>query len=184
MNSLHNDKFRSLLGQGQWSDLVSLVKEMPVSLAADLIGSLSDEHQQTLFRLLPTQLAAAVITKFPYYHQYILLHTRPPEEMREIIDHMAPDQRMQLFDELPEEVWQRLMDELAGREYAAPQTDDAEGVHTAPPEAEVTTPFPCPPVARRERETGEIVIEARGVEKSFLQPDGTRVQVIAPLDLS
>ncbi len=184
MSSLHNDKFRSLLGQGQWSDLVSLVKEMPVSLAADLIGSLSDEHQQTLFRLLPTQLAAAVITKFPYYHQYILLHTRPPEEMREIIDHMAPDQRMQLFDELPEEVWQRLMDELAGREYAAPQTDHAEGVHTAPPEAEVTTPFPCPPVARRERETGEIVIEARGVEKSFLQPDGTRVQVIAPLDLS
>src|SRR5260370_34277735 len=74
------------------------------------------------------------------------------------------------------------MDELAGREYAAPQTDHAEGVHTAPPEAEVTTPFPCPTVARRE--TGEIVIEARGVEKSFLQPDGTRVQVIAPLDLS
>jgi len=183
MASSHNEKIRSLLAQGRWSDLVSLLREMPVSLAVELIGSLSDEHQQTLFRLLPTQFAAAIVTKFPYYHQYVLLHARPPQEMREIIDHMAPDQRMQFFDELPEETWQRMMDELAGREYVTPREQIA-GARVAHPEPETTVPFKRPPVIRSERETGEVVIEVRGIEKSFLQPDGTKIQIIAPLDLS
>ena len=170
------DKFRSLLAQAQWSDAVSHLKEMPVSLAAELLHALPDEDQQALFRLLPIELAAAVVTHLPYYHQYILLHARPVEEMRQIVDHMRPDQRMQLFDELPEEVWQRLMDELAGH---APAPAPA---HVPPPAQQVIAPRPV--VVPREREVGEAVIEANGIEKSFLQPDGTRIQVIAPLDLT
>jgi NitT/TauT family transport system ATP-binding protein len=187
MNNSLNDKIRSLLAEEKWPELVPFLRAMPFDLAAELLGKLPDEHQQTLFRLLPLQFAAALVTRFPYYHQYILLHSRSTEEMRQIIDLMAPDQRMQFFDELPEEVWQRLMDELAGREYAPPQAQAEESgtqVEVAPAKTEPAAVPQVPMVAPRERETGEVVIEARGVEKSFLQPDGTRVQVIAPLDLS
>ena len=30
----------------------------------------------------------------------------------------------------------------------------------------------------------EAIIQARGVEKFYLQPDGNRIQVVAPIDLS
>jgi NitT/TauT family transport system ATP-binding protein len=183
MSTSHNDKIRALLAEEKWSELVPYLRAMSFDLAAEFLGKLSDDHQHELFRLLPTRLAAALLIRFPYYHQYFLLHARPPEEMREIIDHLTPDQRMQFFDQLPEEVWQRLMDELASGEYASPQAKESE-VELAPPATEPVVVPQVPLVVPHERETGEIVIEARGVEKSFLQPDGTRVQVIAPLNLS
>ena len=70
---------------------------------------------------------------------------------------------MRFFDELPEEAWQRLMDELAAEPAEAPK-------------ARVAAPVvPASAV--------ETIIEARQVEKSFQQPDGQEIQVIAPLDL-
>jgi NitT/TauT family transport system ATP-binding protein len=110
-----------------------------------------------------------LISHFPYYHSYVLLHTRSLEQMRAIINSMAPDERMQFFDELPGEAWQRVMDELSG-EYTPPAASAEAG--------EIPGALAKPvPVA-------EPIAEAVQVEKSFLQPDGHQIQVIAPTDLA
>ena len=97
---------------------------------------------------------------------------------------------MQLFDELPEEAWQRLEEEIG--EIKLPPSTQRAPVE-APRPAPVSRP-PAPAVTAREvpaREAPVVeapeqdaIIEARGLEKSFPQPDGHNVQIIAPLDLS
>jgi NitT/TauT family transport system ATP-binding protein len=129
------------------------------------------EQQQVLFRIVPVDFAAALIPHFPYYHSYVLLHTRSLEHMRAIIDKMAPDERMLFLDELPGEAWQRVMDELSG-EYS-PAAPTGQGGAAEVPGAIAK---PCP--------AAEPIAEAVQVEKSFLQPDGRQIQVIAPTDLS
>jgi NitT/TauT family transport system ATP-binding protein len=77
---------------------------------------------------------------------------------------------MRFFDELPEEAWQRFMNELSA---AVPA--DAQHERTAP--TPIHAAIPAAPVVAAER-----IIEARGIEKYFQQPDGRRIQVIAPTD--
>jgi NitT/TauT family transport system ATP-binding protein len=84
---------------------------------------------------------------------------------------MNADERMQFLDELPGEAWQRVMDELSG-EYS-PAGREAE---SAAADVAGAISHPIPAV--------EPIAEAVQVEKSFLQPDGHQIQVIAPTDLS
>jgi NitT/TauT family transport system ATP-binding protein len=188
---LETKQFRDLLAKARWPEAVAALKGLSAGVAADLIAALPDEQQQTLFRLLPVKLAAGVLGHFPYFHQYILLHTRPADEMRQIIDAMLPGDRMRFFDELPEEAWLRLMDELGG--YDGSTREEPATVTTLPAVSGATAPesVVVPKVVTEgvtetpaEAASGDPIIEARGVEKVFVQPDGQRVQVIAPLDLS
>jgi len=141
-----------------------MVQRLDPGAAASVCAALPFEQQQVLFRTLPNHFAAALISHFPYYHTYVLLHSRPLAEMRAIVDRLDPTERMRFFDELPEEAWQRLMDELAAAPAEAPLPAVAAPV------------APVPVV--------EKIIEVRQVEKRFQQPDGHQIQVIAPLDLS
>lgn len=175
---------RRLLNRQQWTEAVSLLKSMPPQSAAPLFASLPDEQQQGLFRLLPTDLAAGLLKGFPYYHQYILLHTRPAKEISEILDRMDQHDRMQFLDELPEEAWQHLMEQVGG------QLEKLEPARTAPAVVPQRAEPPKKLVAVAEQPVvvpevapEEPIIDARAVEKSFLQTDGERIQVIAPLDL-
>ena len=115
-------------------------------------------------------LAAAVVAQFPYYHEYVLLHSLPAGEMRALVDKMHPDDRMRFFDELPEEAWQRLMDELSSA-VAAETSSHHEAERVLAPEQHLPQP-------------GEPIIQARQIEKCFEQPDGREIQIIAPMDLS
>jgi NitT/TauT family transport system ATP-binding protein len=154
---------RDVLAQGRPDEAAAIIQRLDPVAAAEVLAALPFEEQQILFRLLPVDSAAALVSHFPYYHEYVLLHSRTPAEMRAIVDRLDPTERIRFFDELPEEAWQRLMDELA----AAPVE--------APTPAAAAPLVPAPPV--------EKIIEARQVEKSFQQPDGRQIQVIAPLDL-
>ena len=161
------EKLLSAVSQSHWNEAVALLQTSNPAHAAQSLTDLQYEQQRLLFRQLPPELAAALVTQFPYYHAYVLLHSLPTREMRAVVDRMHSDERMRFFDELPEEAWQRLMDELSSTEVASglgPET-----VH-AP---ELTLPHP-----------EGAIIEARQVEKSFTQPDGKEIQVIAPTDLS
>jgi NitT/TauT family transport system ATP-binding protein len=111
-----------------------------------------------------------VIAHFPYYHQYVLLHSLPAGVMRALVDRISPDDRMRLFDELPEEAWQRLMDELSGAAVA-----EAPGGYAPETQREPEPQLPEP---------GETLIEGRQIEKSYVQPDGRDIQIIAPMDLA
>jgi NitT/TauT family transport system ATP-binding protein len=169
MNLPPAELIKDAVTQGQWDAAVNALRWLAPDRAAATFLELSDEQQETLFRRLPVDFAAALIAHFPYYHQYVLLHSRP-RELRAIVDAMNPDDRMRLFDELPEEAWRRLMDELAA-EPAGGTLGKERRVIEAVPGA-----FPTPATER--------IIEARGIEKSFQQPDGKQIQVIAPIDLS
>jgi NitT/TauT family transport system ATP-binding protein len=182
-----------LVTQERWQDAASALARLARPQAADFIASVADEQQQKLFSLLPVDVAAGVLTHFPYYMQYVLLHTRTPSDMRAILDELPPDERMQLFDELPEEAWQRLEDEI-GEIKLPPAPLQPQGEASLPVSSD-RPPLPAVAMASgarvREAPVAEAlapeegaIIEARALEKSFPQADGHIVQIIAPLDLS
>ena len=177
MNLQATEKLRESLSQGQPQEAASFLQQFDPALAGDLLMSMPFEEQQVLFRELSLDFAAALIPRFPYYHSYVLLHSRPPAEMRSIVDRIDVADRIRFLDELPEEAWQRLMDELSGQ---APETPGAEKPVAR---IEVPTPAVTPPPTLRPVYT-EPILEAKAVEKSFQQPDGRSVQVIAPTSLS
>jgi NitT/TauT family transport system ATP-binding protein len=172
MTHLPNEKLRTLLAQGQWQPLLELLQEHTPTAAANFLMSLPFEEQQTLFRKLTPEFAASLIAHFPYYHSYVLLHSRPAAEMCAIVDKMNSAERDLFLDALPEEAWQSLMDELAAGERGG-----VPGAAAVPAEGEEAPPI-APPAA-----PVQPIIEARQIEKSFGQPDGRQIQVIAPVDL-
>ena len=164
------ERLRDAVSQTRWAEAVALLQTSSAPSAAEALNHLPFEQQQSLFRRLPLDLAATVLAQFPYYHQYVLLHSLPVEAMRGLIDKVNPDDRMRLFDDLPEEAWQRLMDELSGEVVV-----ETPGEHRAEAATAVE-----PEVA----EQGETIIEGRQLEKSYAQPDGREIQIIAPMNLS
>jgi NitT/TauT family transport system ATP-binding protein len=170
MSSPIAERLRDAVSQAHWSVAVALLQTSDALQAAEALGDLPFEQQQSLFRHLPLDLSAAVVAELPYYHEYVLLHSLPVAEMRALVDKMRPDDRMRFFDELPEEAWQRLMDELSS-------TVPAETSSHHEPERVLALEHQLP-------QPGEPIIEARQIEKRFEQPDGREIQIIAPMDLS
>ena len=120
MNPSTADKLQALLSQGRLEHAAEELRRLDAGAAAGLFMSLPYDAQCGLFRALPTDLAATLVSHFPYYHAFVLLHTRSIEDLRAIVEKMHPDIRLQFFDELPEEAWQRLMDEISGALPAVP----------------------------------------------------------------
>ena len=183
MTTSLREQFQILVSQERWPEAIALLSHAPVASAVELLGGLPDEQQQALFRALPVSLAAGLLSQLPYYDQYILLYTRPAAEMRQILEAMDPNERMQLFDELPEEAWTRLESEIGELQAIARTQKQPAGDRRATPEKSAIVTLP--ERARPSTEPTEApIIEAHGVEKSFLQPDGKMIQIVAPLDLS
>src|SRR6266481_80104 len=176
MSPMETQHFRGLVALKRWPETAAALSGMSPAEAVEYISALPDDQQQELFRTLPVHLAAALLGHFPYFHQYILLHTRPPAEMRRIVDEMSPDERMRFFDELPEEAWLRITEELGEFDGPAAQRKTLASGVPAPAARAVAAP-------KAEAET-QPLIQAQGVEKVFVQPDGQKVQVVAPLDLA
>jgi NitT/TauT family transport system ATP-binding protein len=164
------ERLRNAVSQAHWNEAVALLQTSDAVEAAEALGTLPFEQQQSLFRHLPLDLAAAVVAQFPYYHQYVLMHSLPAGEMRALVDNINPDDRMRFFDELPEEAWRRLMDELSNTASAASSGQLEPETAGAP--------------KQKHPKAGELIIEARQIEKYFEQPDGRGIQIIAPMDLS
>lgn len=172
INAQPGATLHDLVSRGQLPQAGAYLQQFAPPRAADLLLDLSFEEQQLLFRELSLAFAAALLPGFPYYHSYVLLHSRPAREMRAIVNQIDPADRMRFLDELPEEAWQRLMDELSGPEVELPAVTEV-----APSKVEKAAPIAPPAPA-------EFILEAKAVEKSFLQPDGRSIQVIAPTTLS
>jgi NitT/TauT family transport system ATP-binding protein len=195
-----SDLIHDLVTREHWQDAAIALARMPRLEAADFIAALADEQQQRLFSVLPVDVAADVLSHFPYYLQYVLLFTRTPFDMQAILDGMRPDDRMQLFDELPEEAWQRLEEEIGEIKLPKPAPDGTPVSSAGSPQTASAPSFPTiakprkaptreqpvqeAPTPLEETTPEEALIEARALEKSFPQPDGHNVQIIAPLDLS
>jgi NitT/TauT family transport system ATP-binding protein len=199
------DKLRDFCLQGRWDESVNLLHQYDVNAAAEAVIALPFETQRALFQKLPTDYAAALVGLFPYFHAYVLLHSRPPAEMHAIVESMDPTERDNFLDALPEEAWQSLMSTLAATHTGEPRPS-AEAMQTSdlpdsipavqPPAhtvaerraAEVTQMFESvasPQVSESvaRPEAAAPIIEARKIAKSYQQPDGPEIQVIAPIDL-
>jgi NitT/TauT family transport system ATP-binding protein len=173
MNNQDARKLRNLLTRRQWTPLLEQLRQLDAGIAADFFMSVPFDEQRALFHEMPIDLAASLIIHLPYYHAYVLLHSRPSQEMRDIVEAMSHAERSHFLDALPEEAWQCLMDELAAAGSGAPYC----AVPGAEP-GEVTTEFAATPA------DVEPIIQAIQIEKSYQQPDGRQIQVIAPLDFS
>jgi NitT/TauT family transport system ATP-binding protein len=161
MTRVKPDDIRSMLDRGDFDGAIALLQRLDPVVAADVFLTLSEQEQGALFRKMPVEVAAAITGALPYFDAFVLLVSRPPEEVSAIVDRMKNGDRMQFLEELPEEAWQELSDLLtqAGAprpQAAAPAGEPARGV----------------------------IIEARDIEKSFEHADGGKVQVIAPTSLS
>src|ERR1700690_3636525 len=169
-----NDKkyLQSLLKLRHWKVVIEQMRAMSARDAADFFMTIPFEEQRTLFGEMPVDLAASLIVHLPYYHAYVMLHSRPLHDMPEIVNAMDPAEREHFLDALPEEAWQCLMDELVAAGSGAPFCAVAPAETGQP-----TTRF-APTAAE------EPIIEARQIEKSYTQPDGRQIQVIAPVDFS
>jgi NitT/TauT family transport system ATP-binding protein len=167
------EKLQELLSQRKWESAFELLRGLSPSAAADLIMGMRFEEQQLLFRQLPIPLAASIINHLPYFHAYVLLHSRVLQEMAAIVEAMHPAERDHFLDALPEEAWTSLMDELS-----------EAGSGAVPGAAEISEVTEEREIAARPAAEEKPIIEARGIEKSFTQKDGSEIQVIAPVDLS
>jgi NitT/TauT family transport system ATP-binding protein len=159
---------RNLLAQRQRDKAVEALQQMAPSAAAGFLSSLPFEQQGAIFRRLDDTFAATVVSHLPYYHAYVLLHVRPTVEIRGILDRMDPAKREAFLDELPEETWKDLMAQLS-QASASASAEQAAALEEAPA---------LPAAAEAP------IVEARRIEKSFIQPDGRQIEVIAALDLS
>src|ERR1700689_1207557 len=167
------EKIQEVLSQRKWEPLFELLRGLSPSAAADLIMDMRFEEQQLLFRHLPIPLPTTIINHLPFFHAYVLLHSRPVQEMASIVEAMKPGERDHFLDALPEEAWTSLMDELAEA-----GSDAASGA------AEISEVAQEKEIAAQPAADEKPIIEARGIEKSFKQKDGSDIQVIAPVDLS
>ena len=160
MSTPPTDKLRALLSSGDWSQLIDVLTRLDPAVATDFFMGIPVELQNSLFQRLPVDFAARLVENLPYYDAYVLLRARGRRDLNAIVEAMNPGARLEFFDELPESSWQTLMDELAPELAGAAPSIPLETVRA------------------------EAIIEARHIEKSFLRPDGGRVQVISRTDLS
>jgi magnesium transporter len=72
-----------------------------------------------LFRLLEKEEAAEVFEGLPLEEQQELLGSFKQEQLREIVEHMSPDDRAYLLDEMPAKVAKKLLGLLTPEERAA-----------------------------------------------------------------
>jgi NitT/TauT family transport system ATP-binding protein len=164
------------ISKGKWETATDALRDAGPGSAAEFILRMPYDQQRSIFRKLPVDFAAELVAHFPYYHAYVLLHSRPSQELSAIVDAMKPTDRDHFLDDLPEEAWKFLMDELAAA-GALPGKPAVEGA----PAGEETPEAGQPEVPESK---GEPIIAIRQVEKSFRQPEGRMIQVIAPTDLS
>src|ERR1700722_3871202 len=102
---------RDLVTQEQWEQANALLRDFGPAAAAAVMA-LPFEDQQKLFRNLPFDSAANLIADFPYFHAYVLLHSRPSSEIQAIVEAMNPDALAHFPEQLPAEAWQSLTDTL------------------------------------------------------------------------
>jgi NitT/TauT family transport system ATP-binding protein len=190
MDSTTLDRLRELAARAQWDAAIALLRQQPSEQAAHAMMTLPFDMQRDLFAQTPPDFAAALLAGFPYFHAYVLLYSRPPHEMKSIVDAMSITERDHFFDELPEEAWQGLMATLAEVSPVAPPTPAKPEVAAKPQTAPAPAPAPekeitaAPAILTPRPAAAAPILEARHVEKKYTQPDGHEIQVISPVDLS
>jgi magnesium transporter len=94
---------------GDFTNIRGALEDWQAADLADLMADLPPEDEGVLFRLLPRAAAAETFEHLPFEAQERLLKALGQEQVAEILNTMAPDDRTALLEELPGEVTQRLL---------------------------------------------------------------------------
>jgi NitT/TauT family transport system ATP-binding protein len=159
------EELQTILDRGELDRATGILRQLDPAVAADAFMGMPWEQQQVLFRRLPIEFAAKLAPIFPYYHTFVLLRGLPGDQMSAVVGKMHPIERSTFLDELPEENWQQITRELSDLSEASVSVADGQSDLTAAPVAKP-------------------IIEARGIAKTFQRPNGSAIQVIAPVNLS
>lgn len=101
--------FHDLLTAHRWEELKSILREKnPIDLATQ-ITSLPSSERALLFRLLEKRQAVEVFESLAIDDQQELLASFRDEQVRDLVEHMSPDDRAYLLDEVPAKVAKRLL---------------------------------------------------------------------------
>ena len=173
MSSSTLDKLRDQISRGKWDASISLLQELdPASAALFIMEMPFEEPTMLCFGSFPGRLRG-----IPAWELSLLPRLRSPAcaTHRGIAGHREPDEAGRAG---------ALSGRAARRGLAILDGRDGAIVHGA-------TSKHCSHSKRRRTEDRAIqrvavepIIEARQIQKSFQQPDGRQIQVIAPLDFS
>ena len=110
---------KDLLEAQKWQVLKALLAPKNPNDLASVFSEFAPAQRAVLFRLLEKQEAVEVFESLPLEEQQELLGSFKQEQLREIVEHMSPDDRAFLLDELPAKVAKKLLALLTSEERAA-----------------------------------------------------------------
>jgi magnesium transporter len=113
IGSLIKPELDQLIEERDFSRLRELLCGFPPADVAEILGDLEPETQAVLMRLLPTPLAADAFECLDLENQERLLLALGNEQVAQILNEMAPDDRTAILEEFPSAATQRLLGLLA-----------------------------------------------------------------------
>jgi magnesium transporter len=116
---LVHKQLEALLQQENFQGAKTLLIPVQTPDIAEVIEKLPKSMQAIAFRLLSKQEAIEVYEYLDYSVQQSLIAEFKHQEVLDIVDKMAPDDRARLFDELPASLVRRLLEQLSPSEREA-----------------------------------------------------------------
>ncbi len=113
------DRLQELLAQQRWDELKTFLSQKNPTDLADVLPSLPAKEYALFFRLLEKSRAVEVFENLEFEDQQKLLAGFRDEQVRDLVEHMSPDDRANLLDELPARVAKRLVRMLSPSERQA-----------------------------------------------------------------
>ncbi|MBF2003314.1 MAG: magnesium transporter [Synechococcales cyanobacterium M58_A2018_015] len=119
LRQLVGEQLRLFIDQRNFEGAKTLLIPVQPIDAAEAIEQLPQSMQLIAFRLLPKEKAVEVYEYFSTDVQEALVTEFHEQEILDIVNSMAPDDRANLFDELPPQVVRRILGQLSPEERQA-----------------------------------------------------------------
>ena len=104
MTALFVPEIKSLLRDKQFSELKTLLSNIPSVDIAEKWDTFSGQEKIFIFKLLSPDFAVEVFEFLEFEEQSFLLHNLDNEEVSNVLNEMSTDDRADLFKDLPPEV--------------------------------------------------------------------------------
>lgn len=122
IGQLLRPEIKELIESRDFSVLRDFLREFQPVDIAELMADLPENDQAILFRILPKQLAADVFEYLDLETQKSLLKAMAHEQVVNILNEMAPDDRTALLEELPSTTVRQLLQLLTPQERTIAQS--------------------------------------------------------------
>ncbi len=119
LRELTRSQLHALLEKGDLQGAKAILESVQPADIASAIDGLPVTMQVLAFRLLSKDEAIAVYEYLDSSVQQLLVEDFKRQDVLDIVDKMAPDDRAKLFDELPAKVVRRLREQLSPEEWQA-----------------------------------------------------------------